>query len=168
MRYAERGWRRAARRPSARLTRSARTERQATPFLNVGRPFQGRQRGEPERLALRPRPTHPPSLARLGRCELRRASLTQRPTRPTRPTGPADLSLMMTVMKIRLLAGSLIACAISLTAMAAPVANPAECTSLTTLTLRDVNVTEAVAVPAATTGADRARHRRRGGVSGEE
>ena len=71
-------------------------------------------------------------------------------------------------MKIRLLAGSLIACAISLTAMAAPVANPAECTSLTTLTLPDVKVTEAVAVPAATAGAVRVAHCRVAGVIGKE
>src|SRR5436309_4288914 len=71
-------------------------------------------------------------------------------------------------MKIRLLAGSLIACAISLTAMAAPVANPAECTSVTTLTLPDVKVTEAVAVPAATAGAVRVAHCRVAGVIGKE
>jgi hypothetical protein len=75
---------------------------------------------------------------------------------------------MMTVMKIRLLAGSLIACAISLTAMAAPAANPAECTSLMTLTLPDVKVTEAVAVPAAATGAVRVAHCRVAGVIGKE
>ena len=72
---------------------------------------------------------------------------------------------MMTGMKIRLLAGAVIACAIALSALSpavtaapAPVANPADCANLTTLKLPDVKITEAAAVPAATTGLVRVPH----------
>jgi hypothetical protein len=82
---------------------------------------------------------------------------------------------MMTVMKIRLLAGTIIACAIALsatssavTAAPAAVANPADCANLTTLKLPDVKITEAAAVPAATTGPVRVPHCRVAGVIGTE
>jgi feruloyl esterase len=78
-----------------------------------------------------------------------------------------------------MLAGAVITCAISLPALphaAAPavtsaptgVANPAECANLTTLKLPDVKITEAVPVPAATSGAVRVPHCRVGGVIGSE
>ena len=53
------------------------------------------------------------------------------------------------------------------TAAAAP-ANPAECSNLTTLQLPDVKITEAVAVPAASTGPVRAPHCCVNGVIGTE
>ena len=81
----------------------------------------------------------------------------------------------MTGMKIRLLAGAVIACAIALSALSpavtaapAPVANPADCANLTTLKLPDVKITEAAAVPAATTGLVRVPHCRVAGVIGTE
>jgi hypothetical protein len=52
------------------------------------------------------------------------------------------------------------------TAAPAPVANPADCANLTTLKLPDVKITEAAAVPAATTGIVRVPHCRVAGVIG--
>src|SRR6185295_19052973 len=90
-------------------------------------------------------------------------------------------------MKTRILAGAVIACAISLpvatlavppavTHAAAPAvtaaptgaANPAECANLTALKLPDTKVTEAAAVPASTTGTVRVPHCRVAGVIGTE
>ena len=87
----------------------------------------------------------------------------------------------MRLMKTRLLAGAVIAGAIACLALAysglpavigrvarPAVANPADCASLTTLKLPDVKVTEAAAVPAATTGAVSVPHCRVAGVIGKE
>ena len=88
-------------------------------------------------------------------------------------------------MKTRIPAGALIACAISLLpvslvrAVQSPTlsavtpapegaVNPAECANLTTLKLPDAKVTEASAVPAASTGAVRVPHCRVAGVIGKE
>jgi len=82
-------------------------------------------------------------------------------------------------MKTRILAGAAITCAMSLvpaaqalrpavTPAVGAVANPPDCTNLTTLKLPDVKVTEAVAVPAAATGAVRVGHCRVAGVIGKE
>jgi tannase/feruloyl esterase len=98
----------------------------------------------------------------------------------------------MRVMKTRILAGALTACAISLvpfslvpmvhafrpavtpaalpaaTPALAGVANPAECANLTTLKLPDAKVTEASAVPASATGTVKVPHCRVAGVIGKE
>jgi hypothetical protein len=81
----------------------------------------------------------------------------------------------MKTHRARLAGGAAIACALAASLAtpaleAAPAApgNPAECSNLTTLQLPDVKITEAVAVPAATTGQVRAPHCRVNGVIGRE
>jgi hypothetical protein len=84
------------------------------------------------------------------------------------------MSAMKTAIA-RLLAGGAVGCALALAipapaVIASPAApeNPADCASLTTLTLPDAKVTEAAAVPAAATGAVRVPHCRVAGVIGKE
>jgi hypothetical protein len=70
-------------------------------------------------------------------------------------------------MKLLLLAGSVIVCTLAGTSVASAT-DHAECSHLTMLKFPDVKVTEAVSVPAATTGAVRAAHCRVNGVIGAE
>src|SRR4029079_17095392 len=65
-------------------------------------------------------------------------------------------------------AGILCACVLSIGVSAQNPAPHAECAGLAALSLPDVRITEAVALPAATTGAIRAAHCRVNGVIGTE
>src|SRR5438034_11166618 len=73
----------------------------------------------------------------------------------------------MAVMKNYLLTGLIVAVALT-SAPAAAATEHAECSHLTMLKLPDVKVTEAVAVPAATTGVTRVAHCRVTGVIEKE